>query len=143
MLARTAASAFDKEASMARPVPRRIKFTVVSLDRLRSEDERYIAWDRAHAGLGIRVSEQGHKAFIYAYRFDGRFRMKTLGTYGRHGGLSLSEALGRYHADARAVQKAADARAHGEAPAIELDPGASKVAKAKTYRAADSLSQAV
>jgi len=119
------------------------RFTVKTLDGLSGRDKRYIAWDPAHAGFGVRVSEQGHKAFIYAYRFDGRFRMKTLGTYGGLGGLSLSEALARYHADAKAVQRAADARAHGEAPAIELDPGASKVAKAKAYRAADSLSQAV
>ena len=137
MLAGAAASRFDREALMAR------RFTVKTLDGLKGRDKRYIAWDPAHAGFGVRVSEQGHKAFIYAYRFDGRFRMKTLGTYGGHGGLSLSEALARYHADAKAVQKAADARAHGEAPAIELDPGASKVAKAKAYRAADSLSQAV
>jgi integrase len=117
-------------------------FTVTRLDALKPRGTRYIEWDPAHAGFGLRVSPHGHKAFIYAYRFDGRFRMKTLGSYGAPGGLTLKAALSRYLADAAKVERAADVRAHGEAPPLELDPGAEKVTKAKAYRAADSVSEA-
>src|SRR5215467_1261441 len=117
-------------------------FTVKRLDALKPREARYVEWDPAHAGFGVRVSTQGHKAFIYAYRFDGRFRMKTLGTYGGPGGLTLKAALSRYLGDAAKVEKAADVRAHGDAPPLELDPGAAKVSKARAYRAADSLAEA-
>src|SRR5215813_11634982 len=117
-------------------------FTVKRLDALKPREARYIEWDPAHAGFGVRVSPHGHKAVVYAYRFDGRFRMKTLGTYGGPGGLTLRDALEQYHKDAGRVQKAANKRAHGDAPELELDPGAQKVSKARAYRAADSLADA-
>src|SRR5215472_7784708 len=91
-------------------------FTVKRLDALKPREARYIEWDSAHAGFGVRVSPQGHKALVYAYRFDGRFRMKTLGTYGGPGGLTLRGAIARYKEDAARVAKAADARARGVAP---------------------------
>src|ERR1700693_2836598 len=104
-------------------------FTILGLQALKPKDARYIAWDPANTGFGLRVSPHGHKAFVYAYRFDGRFRMKTLGAFdtdGTKGGLTLKAALRRYHADAAKVGQAAEARAYGEAPAVELDPGAVK-----------------
>lgn len=117
-------------------------FTVKYLDGLEPREVRYIAWDASRAGLGMRVSPAGHKAFVYAYRFDGRFRMKTLGTYGVPGGLTLKAAFARYHDDAGKVEKAADARAQGDAPLLELDPGAEKVGKAKALRKAKSIAEA-
>jgi integrase len=120
-------------------------FTVKELIVLEGGDERYIAWDPSRAGFGLRVSPHNHKAFVYAYRFDGRPRMKTLGTFdpdGAHGGLTLKAAIQRYHADAAKVSEAAEARARGEAPAVELDPAAERVVKAHAHRAADSLAQA-
>ncbi len=120
-------------------------FTVKELIALAPADERYVAWDPNKAGFGVRVSPHNHKAFVYAYRFDGRPRMKTLGTFdpdGTRGGLTLKAAIMRYHADAAKVNEAAEARARGEAPAVELDPAAERVVKARAHRAADSLSQA-
>src|SRR5206468_11469113 len=119
-------------------------FSVKELVGLKAADERYIAWDPSRAGFGVRVSPHNHKTFVYAYRFDGRPRMKTLGTFdpdGTRGGLTLKAAIQRYHADAARVNEAAEARARGVAPAVELDPAAEKVVKAREHRAADSLSQ--
>jgi hypothetical protein len=103
-------------------------FTVKELVGLKAVDERYIAWDPSRAGFGVRVSPHNHKTFVYAYRFDGRPRMKTLGTFdpdGTRGGLTLKAAIQRYHADAAKVNEAAEARARGVAPGMRrcCDPG--------------------
>jgi len=58
-----------------------MKFTDPTIRSLKPQAQRYIAWKDNGNGLGIRVSPQGTKIFIYMYRFEGRSRMMTLGEY--------------------------------------------------------------
>jgi integrase len=54
-----------------------LKLTDAKIKALRPSDNRYIVWDERD-GLGVRVSVNGKKSFIVAYRFEGRSRMMTL-----------------------------------------------------------------
>ncbi len=54
--------------------------TDAKIKALRPSNKRYIEWDERD-GLGVRVSVNGKKSFIVAYRFEGRSRMMTLGEY--------------------------------------------------------------
>jgi integrase len=62
-----------------------------SIDALQPRTERYIAWDDALAGFGIRVEGSGRKTFICRYRSRGVRRQYTIG---RHGVLTAEEARG-------------------------------------------------
>jgi integrase len=42
----------------------------------------YIIWDDDISGFGIRIYPSGKKVFIIGYRFDGKYRQLTIGTYG-------------------------------------------------------------
>ena len=54
-----------------------LKLTDAKIKALRPLNKRYIVWD-GRDGLGVRVSVNGKKSFIVAYRFEGRSRMMTL-----------------------------------------------------------------
>ncbi len=58
-----------------------MKLTVRGLDALKPKSERYEVWEGGRTGLGVRVSPAGRKSWIYMYRFDGKPRRMTLGTY--------------------------------------------------------------
>ena len=58
-----------------------MKFTDRSIKALIASEKRYIEWKDGGGGLGIRVTPNGRKTFIFMYRFDGRARMMTLGVY--------------------------------------------------------------
>lgn len=113
-----------------------MRFTDRSIEALQARDERYIVWDDANTGLGLRVTPEATKTYIIAYRFDGMSRMHTIGNAM---GVSLIDARIAYHAAMAKVWKAKIAREHGETPSQDLDPAAAKRTARKTQRAADTL----
>jgi integrase len=105
--------------------PRHIAWKTPSINALKPEPARYIAWSKDASGKGVRVFPRGWKSFILAYRFEGRSRMLTLGRYPT---LSLASA-GRRYADAeRLLEK-------GE------DPGVKVVAEKKAERGAATVAE--
>ena len=75
--------------------------------------KRYVEWDDGLSGLGVRVSPTGKRSFVFMYRYQGKSRMMTLGTYPR---LTLADA--RY--------KASQAK---EKVCKEIDPGLEQTEK--------------
>jgi hypothetical protein len=69
------------------------RFTDKFIAALRPKDERYERWEGG--GFGIRVSPRG-KAWVWVYRYEGRPRRMTLGSYPAMGlsdaRLKLAEA---------------------------------------------------
>ena len=57
-----------------------------------ANNERYILWDSATQGLGLRIYPSGCKAYVVSYRHHGRKRLMTFGT---HGIDTLSQARDR------------------------------------------------
>lgn len=49
------------------------------IKNLKSKPNRYEVW--AFKGLSIRVSPSGRKSWIFMYRFEGKARRMTFGTY--------------------------------------------------------------
>ena len=70
------------------------KLTDFQIKNLRGKDKRYTEW--GERGLGVRVTPNGKKVFIFKYRFDSKVRWMTLGSYPK---MSLADAH-RRHADA-------------------------------------------
>ncbi len=58
-----------------------MRFTDRSIAALKPKTERYEAWEDGRTGLGVRVSTKGRKSFVFMYRFNGKPRRMTLGTY--------------------------------------------------------------
>jgi len=89
-----------------------MRFTDRSIKALKAQEKRYIEWKDGGEGLGIRVTPNGRKTFVFMYRFDGRPRMMSLGIYAEphkgepeesnnnKKGLSLADA-NEAHAKAR------------------------------------------
>lgn len=90
---------------------------------LKPKSERYEAWEDGRTGLGVRVSNRGRKSWVFMYRFNGKPRRMTLGTY---------PAVGL--ADARV--KHANAKAQLEKG---IDPGVEEVARKHAERTAETV----
>ena len=100
-----------------------MRFTNNGLKALKPKLQRYERWEDGRTGLGLRVSPNGHKTFVYMYRFNGKARRMTLG---RFPALSLSQAgVLLAHAKAR--------KDDGH------DPGAEQVEKRRANRDADTV----
>lgn len=56
-----------------------MKFTDRSVLNLKPQADRYEIWEGT--GLGVRVSPKGRKSWVMVYRFQGKPRYLTLGTY--------------------------------------------------------------
>lgn len=104
-----------------------MKFTDRSIQSLKPQGKRYIAWEDNGKGLGLRISPKGKKTFIYMYRFGGVARMMTLGDYPK---MSLSAAN-------MAHSQAANDLKHGK------DPGAAQVNLRKAEREAETIKELV
>ena len=63
------------------PDPMRFNFTKTSLDRLQAGERRRDVYDAKTAGLSLRVSPTGHKAFYFARRINGRYRRIKIGVF--------------------------------------------------------------
>jgi integrase len=70
------------------------KLTDFQIKNLKATDKRYTEW--GERGFGVRVTPNGVKTFIFKYRFDGKVRWMTLGTYPK---MTLADAH-EAHADA-------------------------------------------
>ncbi len=92
------------------------KLTDFQIKNLKGKDKRYTEW--GERGLGVRVTPNGVKTFIFKYRFDGKVRWMTLGTYPE---LTLADAH-EAHADAWKVLR------HG------INPGAKAINERKEER---------
>lgn len=58
------------------------KLTKRVVDAAQPEDERYVIWDSALKGLGLRVEASGTKTFLVRYRVAGRKRFVAIGHLG-------------------------------------------------------------
>lgn len=102
-------------------------FTDRGVLALKPRPARYVIWEENAYGqgsLGLRVTPNGTKTFIYMYRFDGKPRMQTIGAYP---GVTLAQAR-------EAFGKAVRVREDG------IDPGSDKVEQQRAAREAPTLS---
>ena len=100
-----------------------MRLTDKGIAALKPEAERYEKWEDGRTGLGVRVSPKGRKSWIYMYRFDGKARRLTLGTYPA---LTLANARVK-HAQAKETLEQGN------------DPGALHVEKRRTERQAETV----
>jgi hypothetical protein len=86
-------------------VSRKVALTDRFLRALKAPDGRVEVGDAGCRGLSIRCTPAGVKTWTFAYKLNGRMRRITLGEYGEHPALGLSEARAR--ADERRAQRQA------------------------------------
>ena len=100
-----------------------MRFTDRGVISLKPQRERFEVWEDGRTGLGLRISPAGRKSWLYMYRYGGKARRMTLGTYPTMG--------------------LADARlAHAEAKkqlAAGIDPGAQLLEKRRAERDAETV----
>ncbi len=58
-----------------------MKFTSKGIAALKPKAERYEVWETGRTGFGLRVTPKGRKSFVYMYRFGGKARRLTLGSF--------------------------------------------------------------
>ena len=88
-----------------------MKFTDKKIQNLKPKAQRYEEWEGN--GFGVRVTPRGVKSFVYLYRFEGKARRLTLGTYPT---MTLADA---HKAHAEAMKKLEQG----------IDPGVEAVAE--------------
>ena len=66
---------------------------------------RHDLWDSTLSGFGVRLSPEGHCAFVVRYRINGRLRRFTIGPFPR---LSLADAREKARAALRSAQGGKD-----------------------------------
>ena len=86
-----------------------MKLTDRSIRALKPAEGRYEKWIDGHKGLGVRVSIEGTKSWVFMYRYQGKLRRMTLGKFPTIGVARAN----RLHADA--LEKLE----HGIDPAME------------------------
>ena len=98
-----------------------MRFTDRSIKALKRKSARFEVWEDGRTGFGVRVSPAGRISWLYLYRFDGRARRMTLGTYPSLGladaRLKMVEAKrtldrgsdpGRLHVEHRRLERQAE-----------------------------------
>ena len=100
-----------------------MKLTVRGLDALKPKAERYEVWEDGRTGLGVRVSPAGRKSWVFMYRFRGKARRMSLGTYPA---IGLASARVK-HAKAKELLTKGD------------DPGALHIEKRRAERTAETV----
>jgi len=98
-----------------------MKFTDKKIQNLKPKAQRYEEWEGN--GFGVRVTPRGVKSFVYLYRFEGKARRLTLGTYPT---MTLADA---HKAHAEAVKKLEQG----------IDPGIETVAEREEERKAPTV----
>ena len=69
-----------------------MKFTDANIKHLKPRAQRYEEWDGN--GFGVRVTPRGVKSFVWMYRYGGRSRRLTLGSYPSMSLADVNIALG-------------------------------------------------
>lgn len=72
-----------------------VRFTDARIRSLKPKADRYEVWELGRRGFGLRVAPSGRKSWIFLYRFDGKARRMTLGTYPRIKLAQAHDAHGR------------------------------------------------
>ncbi len=98
-----------------------MRLTDYQIKNLKPKAERYEVWEGN--GFGVRVTPRGVKSFVYLYRFEGKPRRLTLGTYTA---MTLADA---HKAHAEAMKKLEQG----------IDPGAVTVAERRENREAPTM----
>jgi len=104
-----------------------MRLTDRSIATLKPKTKRYEVWEDGRTGLGVRVSSAGRKSWVYMYRFDGKPRRMTLGTY---------PAVGLADAHVKHAQAKADLQKG-------VDPGAKEIERKTTERTAETVAELV
>ena len=100
-----------------------MKFTDRGVEKLRRKTTRYEVFEDGHPGFGLRVGPKGHKAWFWLYRYQGKARRVTLGTYPE---TSLADA----HVKLAEAEKKLQA---------EIDPGAEQLSLQEVERLAPTV----
>ncbi|MCH8111426.1 MAG: tyrosine-type recombinase/integrase [Proteobacteria bacterium] len=98
----------------------RKRFTNAQIKALKAKSQRYEVWEGG--GFGMRVSPKGVKAWTWLYRFDGKPRRMTFGTYPQ---MTL-------HSARVELATAQDRLAKGEDPGIALQEERQEERRAET-----------
>jgi integrase len=98
-----------------------MKFTDKKIQNLKPKPQRYELWEGN--GFGVRVTPKGTRSFVCLFRFEGKPRRLTLGTYP---GMTLADA---HRAHAEAMKRLEQG----------IDPGAVTVADRKEERKAPTV----
>ena len=72
-------------------MPRRLRLTGATVERLAPEQSEYTVWDARTAGLGVRIRPSGARSYVYLGRVgtDAAIRRRTLGPAAR---MSIDDA---------------------------------------------------
>ncbi len=100
-----------------------MRFTDRSIAALKPKAALYEVWEDGRTGLGVRMSPTGRKSWNFMYRFGGKARRMTLGTYPA---VSLASVRVK-HANAK------------ELLAKGTDPGALHIEKRRAERQAETV----
>ena len=100
-----------------------MRLTDRGIAALKAKAKRHEVWEDGRTGLGVRVSTVGRKSWVYMYRFNGKPRRMTLGTYPT---ISLASVRVK-HANAK------------ELLAKGTDPGALHIEKRRAERQAETV----
>jgi hypothetical protein len=82
-----------------------VKLTKRTADATRPAAERYILWDSALKGFGLRVEASGTKTFLVRYRIAGRKRFVAIGRFGQ---LTPEQARGLAQETLASVRRGRD-----------------------------------
>ena len=104
-----------------------MRFTDKGIAALKPKSERYEVWEDGRTGLGVRVTPKGRRSFVHMYRFDGKARRMTLGTYPVVG---LASARVK-HASAK------------EQLSKGIDPGAQQIERKRAERNAETVADLI
>lgn len=102
-----------------------MRFTDRQVENLKPRLERFEIWEAR--GLGLRISPSGRKSWVFMYRYHGRPRRMTIGTYPE---VSVAEAHKRHGAALADIEKG-------------IDPGAVVVAHRREERQAETIEDLV
>ncbi len=104
-----------------------MRLTDRTIKGFKPKTERYEVWEDGRTGLGVRVSPAGRKSWVYMYRFDGKARRMSLGTYPA---LSLASARVKH-------SKAKEALERG------TDPGTRQIERRRVERNAETVTDLI
>ena len=104
-----------------------MRFTTAKVKSLKPRSERYEVWEDGGSGLGLRIAPSGRKSWVYLYRFEGRPRRMTLGTF-PNVGIAAAHVL---------LANANEKKSRG------VDPGKEHVERRRAERNSETVSELI